>query len=115
MRVDAKQVTLAVEELTADIVQIIDKNVHLLRDELVRTTPVDTGDMKSAWTTVIKTEGWLWRFGNFMKYSGIIARGRRPINGRMYGSIQNGWSAGITPFFRKFDKRIEKEFNAKQY
>ena len=114
VKVDAHKLTVAVEEMTKDIEELITKETKWLRDELVRTTPIDTGKMKDNWTNVAQS-GWVWTFRNLKDYASIIARGRRSLNGRMYGSIQNGWSAGITPFFRKFDKRIEKEFNAKQY
>ena len=114
VKVYSHDVALAVEELTKDMEELIDSNVSWVFDLLVRTTPIDTEEMQSSWHWK-KVNRLLWVIRNEAEHSSIIARGRRFINGRAYGSVQNGWGKGLNPFLRKFDKKLEKEFNAKQY
>lgn len=67
--------------------------------DLIRASPVDTGEFKGSWK--LKTNSrWDWTIENNQKYASILARGRRNINGKWYGSEQ--WANGLTPMLERF-------------
>ena len=83
--------------------QKLESNIIGFHSDLIRASPVDTGEFKGAWK--LKTNSkWSWTIENKQKYAGILARGRRKVNGVDYGS--EDWSEGLTPMIMRFKESM---------
>jgi len=91
-------------EIEADHKEVAQKVVGFYSD-LVRVSPVDTGEFKGAWSMKINDK-WSWTIKNNMKdYAETLARGYRVINGKSYGSKQ--WADGIFPMIENFKESLK--------
>jgi len=109
-------IILEFDKLVDDMKSTISHMVDDLHDDLVSSTPVDSGEMRDSWTKPSFDGNWTWSFKNTSDHAVIIARGRRRLpnqNGtvRWYGSIQNGWSAGVRPFMKRFERKLIVKLN----
>ena len=73
--------------------------------ELVKRTPVDTGQLRQAWS--IERNGDSWIISNGLEYASIIFDGRKVVNGKLQGSTQ--LSQGIQPILDNFNRTLEIE------
>lgn len=80
-----------------------------LRAELVKSTPVDTGNLRGSWTALTKTDDG-YRFGNSAIYADIVLTGRRIVNGKTYGSEQ--LPEGIAPIIQKYNEILQQKLKA---
>lgn len=77
-----------------------------LRAELVKSTPVDSGNLKASWTPIKKTnDGYI--FSNTAIYATIIFDGRRTVRGKTYGSEQ--LPEGIAPLLEKYNGILQRK------
>ena len=98
---------LDIKEMTEEIDKIIGEEVHRFYNELLdKGRDVwDTGHFFRSFKDPVKTsEG--WKITNTADYSPVLARGRRTINGRAYGSLN--WFNGLNPMLAKLGRDIIK-------
>lgn len=81
----------------------INSKIIGLHSDLIRASPVDTGEFRGAWK-LKNNSRWSWTIENNQKYASILSRGRRYINGVWYGSEQ--WSEGLTPMIMRFEESL---------
>jgi len=103
--------TQALSALMDDVEDIIDKNVKILYVNLVRASPVETGNFRRSWDLNKGISS--WTISNTAEYATQLSGGRRLINGRYYGSIQ--WSAGLGPMMLRFTKKLKRELGNIRY
>ena len=90
-------------EVKADAIKV-GKKVVEFHGDLKSVAPVDSGEFRDAWELI--QDGLLsWTIKNPMHYASELWRGRREINGRMYGSDQ--WPEGGEPMLQKFNKELK--------
>ena len=86
--------------------------VEKFYDELIDTSPIDTGDFVNAWSINHPTDGMSYIIKNDMDYADVLARGRVSINGRMYGSLGNNpigsWAIPLALKINNLERQIEK-------
>lgn len=73
--------------------------------ELIQVTPVDTGNLKGAWTLNKTPSGYI--ISNSAEYADIVLDGYKIINGKSYGSKQ--LPQGISPIIAKYNIRLEEQ------
>ena len=102
-------VSLAFEKLTDDISEIIEEETIQLHNDLIDVGEAvrDTGNFKNSWLPIRKHTPFKYTLRNSAEYASILARGRRFVGGRWYGSVK--WYEGITPMLKEFEKNIEKK------
>lgn len=83
-------------------------NVAMFHAELQSVAPVDTGDFKKAWDTEKVKEG-VFTISNNMDYADVLARGRRQVMGKWYGSEQ--WPDGLDPMLQFYRNKITKDLS----
>jgi len=108
-------ISLEFDTLTDDIEKLITAEVKAYRNELVRITPVDSGEMRNSWGKVEYNGNWHWHFKNTADHAFVIARGRRKLlnqNGlsRWYGA-RGIWHNGIRPFMKRFERKLLGKIN----
>ena len=115
MRVTSYSLTLVFDELTEDMHEIVDDEVVALQNALyvVGEDVRDSGNFKKSFAPLDRVGKWHWRIVNDALYSDILARGRRVVNGRAYGSLK--WYHGISPMIKKTEKNIEKRVKNVRY
>lgn len=87
---------------------IVAEGAMNLLSDLQSNTPVDTGQLKTAWTINPVGDGFL--ISNNMNYASYIFNGRRIVDGKMLGSIQ--MPDGVAPFIQKHNNKIQKRLDA---
>jgi len=92
------------QDLLSKQEQIINRYVVNLHTELIRSTPVDTGTLKSAWE-LKKVSATHWVMSNNMEYADIIFRGIRA--GVKGGSKQ--LPDGVYPILQRFNLELQEE------
>jgi hypothetical protein len=102
------------EKLDIAIEEIVKENVRIFHNKLI-----DKGEdvhitrtFKRGFKPIIRNGVYSWTIENKVPYAGILARGRRLVNGKMYGSEK--WYYGIDPMISTMVDKIEKEANALQ-
>jgi len=93
------------QELEDQANRLIAKFAADLYAELVRRTPVDSGQLKSAWEMTKVAEGWL--LSNNMNYASFIFNGRRVIDGHTLGSLQ--LPDGVFPILQRFNNELNRQ------
>ena len=108
-------ITVAFDKLTEEMNDIIDDEIVALQNALyvVGEDVRDTGNFKRSFAPLERVNKWHWRIVNDATYADILARGRRPVNGRMYGSDK--WFHGISNMLKKTEKNIEKRVKNVRY
>jgi len=99
-------ITEAVEATIHDIQEVLEDEAQRLRDTLQRTSPTDEFEFIRSWEPIKVVSKYFIRITNTADHASILARGRRKLEGRWYGSIQNGWGAGLIPFENEFLKSL---------
>lgn len=88
---------------------IVAKSFSLeLHESLVSVTPVDTGNLKGAWTWDAENNKYVST--NNMEYATVIDGGRREINGKMQGSEQ--LPHGFQPIVERSRKVLQTKLKA---
>jgi hypothetical protein len=91
-------------EVDKDIDFVESKVVEFYGD-LIRASPVDTGEYRGAWE-MVQGGKLSWTIENPQQYADVLWRGRRFVGGRWYGSEQ--WRDGGDPMLDRFVKEIER-------
>ena len=97
----------AMDQLQIKINQTVNEVAVDLYNELVRVTPVDTGQLRTSWTFEKTALGYL--LSNNMQYASIIFEGRRIVAGKTYGSKQ--LPAGLDPILMKYNIILTNKLN----
>jgi len=102
--------TLAFEEVTEEIEQIIGEEVH----NLFRGLKQAGRDVHDTWHFMrsIKApvkNGYNWKIELKAKYSSILWRGRHKVGNKEYGSLK--WYNGGQPMIYKMEREIERRTN----
>lgn len=80
-----------------------------LYSELVKSTPVDSGNLKASWISPKKTnDGYIIQ--NTALYASIVLAGRRVVRGKTYGSLQ--MSEGVEPIIEKYNNMLQIKLKA---
>lgn len=88
---------------------VLAENVTMFHAELQSVAPVgETGNFKQAWTAEKVKQG-VFTISNNMDYADVLARGRRQVMGKWYGSEQ--WSDGLEPMLQFYKNKINKDLN----
>jgi len=106
-------------ELQSEFTFVIDavestvrEEVEKFYDDLVKTSPVDTGAFKKAWSIHKPVKGFNYVIQNSMDYADVLARGRVNINGRWYGSLgqhpSGSWSIPLALKIKNLERDIER-------
>ncbi len=103
--VDFKFVANGVEEIVED-------EVVQLHNGLIDAGQAvwDTGFFKNNFSVIQKFSDWHWVIDNDAEYASILARGRREVGGKMYGSEK--WAGGLDPMIALMEKNIERRSDA---
>ena len=104
--IDTHNLTLAFDELTEEMNDIIGQEVHTFFGLLKKKgwDVRDTHFFFRSITAPIKKSKWEWQIQLKAKYSTILWNGRRKVGGRYYGSKK--WSGGGEPMLRKLENDI---------
>lgn len=80
-----------------------------LRSALVKASPVDTGNLKSSWNPIEKTDDG-YKIENTAIYATIALSERVVINGKQYGSEQfpQGYTALVIQYNEILQKKLEQ-------
>lgn len=92
------------DSLISDSEFIIAEVVADLYAELIKRTPVDTGQLKASWNLDKLSDG-SWLLSSNLQYADIIFRGRRMIMGKQVGSLQ--LPDGVYPIIASFNSELE--------
>lgn len=95
-----------------EISDIVEEEVFNLHNDLVDKGKdvYDTGNFERSFAPIQKLGTYSWKILNDASYASILARGRRMVGGRAYGSLK--WAKGIDPMLSMFNKTIEKRTDA---
>ena len=102
----------ALAKIEKDAEKLIDKEATTLFTDLETLGVRDTGFFEGSWR-LTHIGVMRWRISNNAEYAIILARGRRTINGRAYGSKL--WANGLSPMLAKTDKNIQRGLDAIRY
>ena len=96
---------IAVKEMTKEIDIAIGREVHKFYTRLTQKgrDVWDTGHFFRSFKDPVKN-GFNWTIINTADYAPVLARGRRTIGGKAYGSEK--WSNGINPMLKKLEADI---------
>lgn len=91
---------VAFSELTKEMDIAIGREVQKFNNLLIQKSRDvwDTGHFFRSWKAPLQN-GYDWTIINTADYSPVLARGRRTINGRAYGSLN--WANGLDPMLAK--------------
>ena len=80
-------------------------------NELYNRTPVDTGVAQKSWHIRVKNiQKFKFIVGSNVKYMPILWRGRKIVNGKVYGSLK-GWGAlGGQVLLDKYEVELRDKF-----
>lgn len=97
--------------LSSEFNQMIDKSDVIIAEmaanllaELIKRTPVDSGQLKASWDIIKVNSGFL--LNNNMNYASFIFNGRRLVMGKMLGSAQ--MPDGVYPLIQNFNNELNK-------
>lgn len=98
---------VAFDELTKEIEKVIGEEVHKFYRDLkqVGRDVRDTGFFFESFVAP-KKDGLNFQIRNTAPYSPILARGRKTIDGKAYGSLK--WYNGLNPMLAKLEADIIK-------
>lgn len=98
-----KQISDAVDTVVAT-------HANMFYSRIVEAWPVDTGYSKGAWQSPVQTKKGEWTIRNNVKYSVVLWMGRKPINGKMYGSNQlyHGGKPILDDVIYKMNRKLER-------
>ncbi len=101
-------VLLEFEDVNDEIEEIVEEEVVQLQNDLIDAGQAmwDTGNFKNSFAPLRKHSAFHWTILNDADYASILARGRRNVGGRMYGSEK--WAGGIAPMIKKLEDNIER-------
>ena len=109
----------AFKRMEREIDQVIADESLTLYDGLVATAPVyqyngpikskqrQGGHFKRSYN-LSRLTAKHWRISNNASYADVLARGRRYVGDRYYGSLQ--WRAGLAPMLMKTDANLTRRF-----
>ena len=108
----SKSVSFEFDMLSSKIIDIVEDEVMALQNDLIDVGQDvwDTGEFKGSFAPLKKTSEVSWVIENYAEHSSILARGRRQVNGKWYGSLN--WVDGLDPMIEKLNAKIERETNA---
>ncbi|RLA68954.1 MAG: hypothetical protein DRG09_06925 [Epsilonproteobacteria bacterium] len=114
MAVMTQTLNIAFDIVDDEIREIVEEEVIGLHNDLIDAGQAVwlSGNFKNSFAPVIKKGDFEWRIENDADYASILARGRRLVNGRMYGSEK--WARGMDPMIAKMEDKIEKRTDAIQ-
>ena len=112
MAVMTQRLTVEFDIVSDEIAEIVEEEVIELHNRLIDAGQAVwlTGNFKNMFAPVIKMSAYSWRIENDADYADILARGRRQVGGRWYGSTK--WSEGLDPMIAEMVKNIEDKANA---
>lgn len=87
---------------------VLAENVTMFHAELQSVAPVDTGAFREAWTAEKVKQG-VFTISDNMDYADVLARGRRQVMGKWYGSEQ--WPDGLDPMLQFYKNKITKDLS----
>jgi len=98
--------------ISKEIVDIVEDEVVALQNDLIDVGQAvwDTGEFKNSFAPLKKLSWASWVIRNDAEHSSILARGRRQVNGKWYGSLN--WVDGLDPMIKKLNDNIERATNA---
>ena len=92
--------------ITQSDVVIAEVAANLLA-ELIKRTPVDTGELKATWDMRPILDGWL--LTNNMNYASFIFNGIRVVDGKTLGSLQ--MPDGVYPIIQKYNLEVQRRLD----
>ncbi len=108
------QISKGLKFVADEIADTLETWVVELYDDIRNGTPVDTRNLQLSWSVnrpvryhwVIETND------SSDDYAGVIASGRRYVNGKWYGSTQGWGQHGLQHLLNKSELELQKRLNA---
>ena len=107
------------EQIEKEAKKIAHNQAKALYKDLIHTAPVyqytgnvpskqrQGGHFKKSYS-IMKITTWHTKIINTASYADVLARGRRIVGGRFYGSIQ--WRNGLAPMLKKTNAIMQVQF-----
>lgn len=107
-----QKITLEFDIVSDRIAEIVEEEIVELHNDLIDAGQDvwDTGNFKNSFAPIQKYSAYSWRIENDAEYASILARGRRTVGGRAYGSLK--WSGGIDPMIAGMESKIKERTDA---
>ena len=101
--------TQELEALSQQAERVVAKCTQGLYTDLVKASPVDTGNFRSAWT-LTPINKLTWEIRNPVDYASILWEGRRQVGDTYYGSAQ--WPGGGDPMLAQANRKLQADLDS---
>ena len=103
---------VVLNEAKKEAFEIIEDEIVSFHNNLIDAGQAvwNTGNFKNSFSPIMRITPTKWRIENDASYASILARGRRLVNGKWYGSVK--WAGGVMPMIEKLKINVERKTNA---